>query len=383
MDDAKKAAADRLRSLIDQAGSKIEQLEPRTALARQRNEGALLIDIRESSEWADGSATHALKLSRGMLEMEIDRHAPDRDQPIILMCAGGDRSQLAARSLTELGYGQVASLAGGFNAWQQQRLPVDRSEDDADPWFRQRYARHLAMPAVGLAGQETLRKAHVAIIGAGGLGSPVALYLAAAGVGQLTLIDGDRVERSNLQRQILHADHLVGHPKVHSAAARLHALNPTVRLHPYAERLDESNIDALLASVDLVVDGSDNFPTRYLVNRYCVEQALPMIYGAVMEFSGQVAVFEPSSGSACYRCLFPEPPAPEDAPNCSQAGVLGVMPGIVGCLQANEALKVLLDLGDTLKDRLLLIDGLGGRFREVRLRPDPACQDCGSGGARP
>ncbi|MGY6587234.1 MAG: molybdopterin-synthase adenylyltransferase MoeB [Wenzhouxiangella sp.] len=366
--------------MIDRAGSAIEQLDPQTALARQREDGALLIDVRESWEWADGSARNALKLSRGMLEMVIDRHAPDRDQPIILMCAGGDRSQLAARSLSELGYRKLANLAGGFNAWQQQGLPVDRADDEGDPWFRQRYARHLAMPKVGLAGQQTLKRAHVAIIGAGGLGSPVALYLAAAGVGQLTLIDGDRVERSNLQRQILHADHLVGHRKVDSAAARLHELNPTVRVHPEAQRLTESNIDALLGPADLVIDGSDNFPTRYLVNRYCVDRGLPMVYGAVMEFSGQVAVFDTASGGACYRCLFPEPPAPEDAPNCSQAGVLGVMPGIIGCLQAIEALKQLLNLGEPLTDRLLLVDGLAGRFREIRLRRDPACPDCGGQG---
>ncbi|MGY6630867.1 MAG: molybdopterin-synthase adenylyltransferase MoeB [Wenzhouxiangella sp.] len=377
MDDERKAAADRLRAFIDQAGSDIEQIDPPTALARQAHEGALLIDIRESWEWANGSAEHALKLSRGLLELEIDRHAANRDQSIILMCAGGDRSQLAARSLKQLGYRKVANLVGGFNAWQQQGLPVAGPEDDADPWFRQRYARHLAMPSVGLAGQERLRQAHVAVIGAGGLGSPVALYLAAAGVGRLTLIDGDRVERSNLQRQILHADHLVGHLKVESASARLHALNPTIELTPHAVRLDETNVGTLLAPVDLVIDGSDNFPTRYLVNRYCADHGLPMVYGAVMEFSGQVAVFDPASGGACYRCLFPESPAPEDAPNCSEAGVLGVMPGIVGCLQANEALKLLLGLGESLKDRLLLIDGLGGRFREIRLRPDPSCRDCG------
>ncbi len=377
MDDERKAAAERLRSLLDQAGSGIEQIDPPTALARQRTHGALLIDIRETWEWADGSAEGALKLSRGTLEMTIDQHAPDQDQAIILMCAGGDRSRLAARSLVELGYRQVASLAGGFNAWQEQGLPVDAPEANPDPWFHQRYARHLAMPRVGLAGQQSLGQAHVGLIGAGGLGSPVALYLAAAGVGKITLIDGDRVERSNLQRQILHADHRVGHLKVDSAAERLHELNPTVSVQTHAERLEETNIDRLLESVDLVVDGSDNFPTRYLVNRFCVENGLPMVYGAVMEFSGQVAVFDGSHGGACYRCLFPEPPAPEDAPNCSQAGVLGVMPGIVGCLQANEVLKILLDLDGSLKNRLLLIDGLEGRFREIRLHPDPSCPDCG------
>lgn len=364
-----------MRQHLDGLSTEVEQIDPETARARA-GQGAIIIDVREREEWADGSAEDALRITRGMLELELPNRLPDVDQPLILMCAGGDRSQLSAQSLKTLGYPNVANLRGGFNAWKAAGLPVVGVDDELSPG-RGRYLRHLAIPEVGQAGQARLGKARVVIIGAGGLGSPAALYLAAAGVGHLTLIDADRVERSNLQRQVVHSDHLVGHLKVESAAQRLHALNPDIVIEPVAQRLDEQNAEALLADADVVVDGSDNFPTRYLLNRICLKLGKPLVYAAVLRFSGQLAVFDPrEEGRACYRCLFPEPPLPEDSPNCAEAGVLGVMPGIMGCLQAAETIKLILGLGQVLNGELLLFDALGMTFRKIRLVRDPACPDC-------
>jgi sulfur-carrier protein adenylyltransferase/sulfurtransferase len=371
----KKAASDRLREHIDGLNADITQLDPADALSMAGN-GAIIIDIREREEWAEGSAEGARLITRGMLELEVVERIPDLDQPLILMCAGGDRSQLSARTLKTLGYSQVANLRGGFNAWRAAGLPV-MSVDVATDSSRSRYLRHLTMPEVGEEGQARLGRARVVIVGAGGLGSPASLYLAAAGVGHLTLIDADRVERSNLQRQIVHSDHLVGHLKVESAAQRLHELNPDIVVKTVAERLVEANADQLLREADVVIDGSDNFPTRYLLNRVCRKLAKPLIYAAVLRFTGQLAVFDGRDPeSACYRCLFPEPPLPEDSPNCAEAGVLGVMPGIMGCLQASETLKLILGLGQPLSGQLLLFDALSGDFRKLRLVPDPACPDC-------
>lgn len=373
--------ADRLKRYLAEARSRARSLDPTEARAAQ-DDDAVVVDIRESWETEAGLPAGALAIERGRLELEIGRHVPDADRTIVLVCAAGDRSALSALSLEAMGYRQVFNLAGGFQAWCEAGLPVERPRG-LDDRARARYLRHLAIENVGEAGQRRLLDGRVFIAGAGGLGSPAALYLAAAGVGRITLVDDDRVERSNLQRQILHSDHLVGHPKTESAAARLHALNPDVRVDTRAVRIDERNVDELISGHDVIIDGSDNFPTRYALNDACVRAGRPMVYGAVLRFAGQVGVFRAGDGeSPCYRCLFPQPPAPEDAPSCAEAGVLGVMPGVIGTLQAVEALKLLLGIGDTLVSRLLHYDALTARFRETRLVRDPECGICASARAR-
>jgi sulfur-carrier protein adenylyltransferase/sulfurtransferase len=376
LSDASNEKADRLGRYLDrlrQRVRKVSSVQARDMLG----EGALIIDIRESWETIEGTIPGALLIERGMLELDIGQHVPETDRTLILMCAGGDRSAMSTEALSSLGYEQVFNLEGGYNAWRASGLPVTRPAllDEA---ARGRYSRHLALPEVGESGQRRLLESRVIIIGAGGLGSPAALYLAAAGVGHITLVDHDVVERSNLQRQILHSDHLVGHAKTESAAQRLHALNPDIEIRTIAARLGEGNAEELLSGHDVVLDGSDNFPTRYLLNDTCIHLSLPLVYGAVMRFAGQVAVFHPSAGDeACYRCLFPEPPLAEDAPNCAEAGVLGVMPGIIGTLQATETLKLLLGVGRPLISRLVHFDALAGNFRTTRLVPDPDCPACG------
>ncbi|HEX7814954.1 molybdopterin-synthase adenylyltransferase MoeB [Dyella sp.] len=353
----------------------VEEIPPVEALARQAR-GALLIDVREDDERATGLATGALGISRGFLELRIEQQEPSRDRQVLLMCGSGQRSLLAAEALQRMGYTQVASVAGGFGRWKTEGLPVSAGTLDTDA--AERYARQLRLPQVGQAGQAKLGQAKVALLGAGGLGAPAALYLAAAGIGQLTLIDDDRVERSNLHRQVVHADARVGMLKTESARMALNALNPRINVVPYSERLQAHNVERLLQGHDLVVDGSDNFPARYLIAAAVQRLRLPMIYGAVERFTGQVSVFDPRRvDSPCYRCLFPEPPAAADAPNCSEAGVLGVLPGIVGLLQATEALKLILGIGEPLVGRLLSFDTLGMRFRETRLPRDPQCPGCG------
>lgn len=340
------------------------------------DEGAVIIDIRESWELGDGTVPGAKVIERGMLEMNIGDHLDDSNQPVVLMCDGGNRSLMSAQALRKMGYGNVSSLEGGFTAWREAGLPTTRPRV-LDESARSRYLRHLAIAEVGESGQQKLLDSRVFIVGAGGLGSPAALYLAAAGVGRITLIDNDRVERSNLQRQILHSDHLVGHPKTESAAQRLNALNPDIEIITIDERLGDENVDELVSGQDVIIDGSDNFPTRYLLNDACIRQSLPLVYGAVLRFAGQVGVFRAGDGQApCYRCLFPEPPAPEDSPNCAEAGVLGVMPGVIGALQATETLKLLLDIGEPLVSRLLTYDALAGTFRATRLVRDPECAWC-------
>ncbi|HEY9133338.1 MAG TPA: molybdopterin-synthase adenylyltransferase MoeB [Dyella sp.] len=354
---------------------RIEEVSPGEALARQAR-GALLIDVREDDERATGLATGALGISRGFLELRIEQHEPDRDRSILLICGSGQRSLLAAEALQRMGYTRIASVAGGFGRWKAEGLPISAGTLDTDT--AERYARQLRLPQVGEAGQAKLGQAKVALLGAGGLGAPAALYLAAAGVGQITLIDDDRVERSNLHRQVVHADARVGMLKTESARMALNALNPRVTVNLCSERLQADSVERLLQGHDLVIDGADNFPARYLVAAAVQRLKMPMIYGAVERFAGQVSVFDPRrNDSPCYRCLFPEPPAAEDAPNCSEAGVLGVLPGIVGLLQATEALKLILGLGEPLVGRLLSFDTLAMQFREARLRRDPACPGCG------
>lgn len=362
-------------SWLAQLRQHIPEIAPAEAPARQAR-GALLIDVREDNERADGSPVGALGLSRGFLELRIEQHAIDRDQEILLICGSGQRSLLAAESLQRMGYRQVHSVAGGFNRWKADGLPVARGALDADA--AERYARQLRLPQVGEAGQARIAAARIVMLGAGGLSSPAALYLAAAGVGQLTLIDDDRVERSNLHRQVIHTDARVGMSKAESARLTLAALNPRVRVETREERLRAENVESLLAGHDLVIDGADNFPARYLVAAASRRLGMPMIYGAVERFTGQVSTFDPRRvDSPCYRCLFPEPPSAAEAPNCSEAGVLGVLPGLVGLLQATEALKLVLDLGEPLVGRLLHVDALAMRFRETRLRRDPDCPGCG------
>lgn len=356
---------------------RIEEISPSEALARQAR-GALLVDVREDDERASGLATGALGISRGFLELRIEQHEPDRERPILLICGSGQRSLLAAEALQRMGYTHIASVAGGFGRWKSEGLPISAGALDTDA--AERYARQLRLPQVGEAGQAKLGQAKIALLGAGGLGAPAALYLAAAGVGQITLIDNDRVERSNLHRQVVHADARVGMLKTESARIALNALNPRITVQLCSERLQADSVERLLHGHDLVIDGADNFPARYLIAAAAQRLKMPMIYGAVERFVGQVSVFDPRrDDSPCYRCLFPEPPAAEDAPNCSEAGVLGVLPGIVGLLQATEALKLILGLGEPLVGRLLSFDALAMQFRQARLFRDSACPGCGPG----
>lgn len=352
------------------------EIDPAEALERQRA-GALLLDVREEDERAAGFAAGSVGLPRGLIESRIAELAPDPQRAILAICAGGQRSLRAVETLRALGYANCRSVSGGFVRWKAEGLPVEQGVLDADS--AERYARHLVLPEVGVAGQRRLARSRVALVGAGGLGAPASLYLVAAGVGHLTLIDDDRVERSNLQRQVVHADARIGMPKTASAKLALNALNPAVRIDTFEQRLCAANVERLLHGHDVVVDGADNFPTRYLLSAASRQLRIPLVYGAVHRFSGQVCVFDPRrADSPCYRCLFPQPPAAAEAPNCSEAGVLGVLPGIVGLLQASETLKLLLDIGTPLTGRLLCHDALAGTFRELRLPRDPDCPGCGT-----
>ncbi len=368
--------ANRLQQLREQ----IPLIAPAEAL-RQAAAGALLLDVREAEEIAQGTPETARTIGRGYLEMRIEALATDRDQPILLMCAATTRSMLAADDLRQMGYRRVAVVAGGFNRWKDEGLPYVLPETP-DRDALQRYARQVVLPELGQAGQTRLARARVLLVGAGGLGSPAALYLAAAGVGTLGLVDHDKVDRSNLHRQVLHRDDRVGMAKTESARRTLEALNPSIRVQTHELRLDASCVEDVLGGYEVVVDGSDNFPTRYLVNDACIKLGLPNVYGAVQGFEGQVSVFG-AGGQPCYRCLFAEPPAPEHAPNCNEAGVLGVVPGIIGLLQALEVIKLVTGIGEPLIGRLLLFDGLSTRLREVRLSADPTCRYCSSGSEFP
>ena len=359
-----------------ETGAGVREIDPVEALARQKAM-ALLLDVREDDERASGMPSGAVGIARAKIPEHIREIAADPRQEILTICGTGRRSLLAAQTLRELGYANVASVRGGLARWLAEGLPLDPGLIDADS--AERYARHLILPEVGVAGQTKLLAARVALVGAGGLGAPAALYLAAAGVGTLTLIDDDRVERSNLQRQVLHADARIGMRKTESAAIALRALNPKTHLQLRDERLSAANVEELIRDHDVVIDGADNFPTRYLLNAACLRLKIPLVYGAVHRFTGQVSVFDTRrADSPCYRCLFPEPPSAAEAPNCSEAGVLGVLPGIIGLLQATEAIKLVLGVGRTLAGRLLCYDALAAEFRELRLPRDPACPGCGA-----
>ncbi len=357
-------------------GGPIREIDPVEAVARQRD-SALLLDVREDAERAAGMPAGAIGLARAEIPARIREIAADPRREILTICGTGRRSLLVAQTLRKMGYANVASVRGGFARWRTEQLPI--AYIDLDASAAERYARHLTLPEVGAAGQKRLRSARVALIGAGGLGSPAALYLAAAGVGTLSLVDDDRVERSNLQRQILHADARVGMGKAESARLALNALNPDVRVELREERLRAANVEALIRNHDVVIDGADNFPTRYLLDAATRRLGIPLVYGAVHRFTGQVSVFDARrADSPCYRCLFAEPPRADEAPNCSEAGVLGVLPGVIGLLQATEAIKLVLGIGDTLVGRLLCYDALAARFHELRLTRDPACPGCGA-----
>ena len=356
---------------------RIDEVEPEAALGAM-GEGALLVDIREASEIADGSPKGALHVVRGFLEMRIAQLAGERDTPLFILCGSGARSLLAADSLQALGYAKVASVRGGFQAWRQRGLafevPVQLSEND-----RRRYARHLSIPEVGEAGQLKLKAAKVLLVGAGGLGSPAALYLAAAGVGTIGLVDDDVVDSSNLQRQIAHTEERVGMPKVDSARQALLALNATLEVRTHQLRIDAGNVEQVLGGYDVVVDGTDNFSARYLINDACVKLGLPNVHAAIFRFEGYLTVYSPGRhGGPCYRCSYPNPPPAELAPSCADAGVLGVLPGVVGVLQAVEALKLVLGIGAPLVGRVLSYDALQAEFSEYEVEPDPACKVCGT-----
>ena len=352
------------------------EIDPAEALVRQR-EGALLIDVRDDDERGAGTPAQSIGIARARIADAIAAVAADRKRMLLTICASGRRSLLARETLLELGYADVRSVRGGFERWRAEGLPVSAGLLDADA--AERYARHVVLPEVGVRGQLALGTARIALVGAGGLGSPAALYLVAAGVGRLTLVDDDRVERSNLQRQVVHAEARIGMPKTQSARIALEALNPRVDIATHETRLDAANVETLLAGHDVVIDGADNFPTRYLLDAACRQLRIPLVYGAVHRFSGQVSVFDARRvDSPCYRCLFPEPPSAAEAPNCSEAGVLGVLPGTIGMLQATEAIKLVLGEGRSLVGRLLCYDALAATFRELSLPRDPACPGCGA-----
>lgn len=338
--------------------------------------GVKLVDVREGEEYASGCIPGAVSVPRGYLEMRIDEKAR-RDEALVLYCQGGVRSVLAAKTLQDLGFTNVASMTGGYGRWTDRGYPVDRPFSMTREQ-KERYRRHLAIPEVGEAGQEKLLKARVLVMGAGGLGSPAALYLAAAGVGTLGLVDMDVVDLSNLQRQVIHTVERAGQPKTASAKAAIAALNPDVEVVAFQQRLTAQNVLEVLEGFDLVVDGGDNFPTRYLLNDACVMRHKPNVHGSVYRFEGQVTTFVPGQGP-CYRCLYPQPPPPDLSPSCAEAGVLGVLPGIIGLLQANEALKLVLGVGQPLVGRLVQFDGLTTRFLEMKVRRDPDCPVCAPG----
>jgi molybdopterin/thiamine biosynthesis adenylyltransferase/rhodanese-related sulfurtransferase len=360
--------------LLREARAEIREVSPREADALRADGRAVFVDVREAGEWELGHVPGARLVTKSHLEQEIEASVPDRSTPVVLYCAGGIRSLFAGRTLRAMGYRDVVSMSGGFDQWTSQGLPSTGSAGLTDEQKR-RYSRHLLIPEVGIDGQARLLGSRALLVGAGGLGSPAALYLAAAGVGTIGIVDFDVVDLSNLQRQILHTTSRVGEKKVVSATAAITALNPDVEVIAHDEVLGPSNVERLIAGYDVILDGTDTFETRYTLNDAAVAAGIPVIHASVFRFEGQLTTLVPFEGP-CYRCLYPAPPPPELAPGCSVAGVLGVVPGIMGLLQANEALKLLLEIGDPLVGRLLLFDALDGSFTELRMGRDPACPVC-------
>jgi molybdopterin/thiamine biosynthesis adenylyltransferase/rhodanese-related sulfurtransferase len=365
------------RELLARVKEEIDEIS--TIEAHERlasSEPPLFVDVREPDEWEEGHIPGAIHVTRGRLESRIEGLVPDKSRPLAVYCSVGSRSAFAAKALGEMGYTDVVNIAGGFTDWKRNGFEVTIPRVLSTEQ-RSRYSRHLLIPEVGEDGQQRLLDARVLLVGAGGLGSPASLYLAAAGVGTLGIVDEDVVDESNLQRQVVHSTDRLGEPKALSAKRTLEALNPDVRVVPYQERLTSENADRILGEGwDVIVDGADNFPTRYLVNDASVWHGIPVVHGSIFRFEGQVTTFIPGVGP-CYRCLFPSPPPPELAPSCAEGGVLGVLPGIIGSIQANEALKLILDRGETLAGRLLLFDALGTTLDEVTIRRDPDCPVCG------
>ena len=362
------------RELLSATKDQIREVDTAEADELRRRPGTVLLDIREVEEYEQGAVPGSVHITRGHLESKIEGRVPHRDTPLVVLCAGGTRSAFAAKTLEELGYADVVSVAGGFNRWK------DEGRDWTTPRSltaeqRNRYHRHLLLPEVGEEGQLELLDAKVLLLGAGGLGSPSALYLAAAGVGTVGIIDMDVVDESNLQRQILHNIDRVGERKVDSAKKTLTMLNPDVNVVTHDTRLGADNVMDLLGQYDIVVDGADNFPSRYLLNDAALKTGTPVVHGSIFRFEGQATVFKPHDGP-CYRCFVPEPPPAELAPSCAEAGVLGVLPGIVGSIQAMEAIKLILGLGDDLSGRLLTYDALEQSFRTYKIMRDPACPAC-------
>ena len=361
------------RDLLNAAKAEIKEIDPNDVAARLDH--FTLLDVREPEEYEQGAVPGAVHLPRGNLEFSVEGRLPDKNAPIAVYCAGGVRSAFATKTLQDLGYTDVVSIIGGFNKWKDEGLawttPRVLSADQ-----RNRYQRHLLLPEVGEKGQMRLLDSKVLLLGAGGLGSPAALYLAAAGVGTIGIIDMDVVDSSNLQRQILHNVDRIGMRKVDSAKMTLTAMNPDVKVLTYDARLGADNILDIIDGYDVIVDGTDNFPTRYLVNDAALVKNIPVVHGSIFRFEGQVTVFSPYVGP-CYSCMIPEPPPPELAPSCAEAGVLGVLPGIVGSIQAIETIKLLLELGDPLVGRLLTYDSMDESFRTFKVRRDPACPACG------
>jgi sulfur-carrier protein adenylyltransferase/sulfurtransferase len=365
------------RELLARVKEEIDEISTIEAQSlRESPDGPLFVDVREPDEWEEGHVPGAVHIPRGRLESRVEGLIPDKTRALAVYCSAGSRSAFAAKALADMGYSDVVSVAGGFTDWKRNGFEVTiprvlTSEQ------RTRYSRHLLIPEVGEEGQQRLLDARVLLIGAGGLGSPASLYLAAAGVGTLGIVDGDVVDESNLQRQIVHSTDRLGEPKVLSAKRTVEALNPDVRVVPFQERLTSENVERILGDGwDVIVDGADNFPTRYLVNDASVWHGIPVVHGSIFRFEGQVTVFSPGEGP-CYRCLYPQPPPPELAPSCAEGGVLGVLPGIIGSIQASEALKLVLNRGDTLAGRLLLFDALGTTLDEVTVRRNPDCPVCG------
>jgi molybdopterin/thiamine biosynthesis adenylyltransferase/rhodanese-related sulfurtransferase len=362
------------RELLTETKARIREVDTAAADEARTAPDAVVLDVREADEYEQGAIPGAVHIPRGNLESQIEGRVPDKDTPLIVHCAGGTRSAFAAETLTQLGYTDVVSVAGGFNKWKDEGR--DWSTPRAlTPDQRNRYQRHLLLPEVGVEGQLELLGARVLLLGAGGLGSPAALYLAAAGVGTIGIVDMDVVDESNLQRQILHNMDRIGERKVDSAKKSLTAMNPDVNVVTHDTRLDASNVVELLSQYDIVLDGADNFPSRYLLNDAALKVGVPVVHGSIFRFEGQVTVFKPYDGP-CYRCFVPEPPPAEMAPSCAEAGVLGVLPGIIGSIEALEVVKLILDLGDSLSGRLLAYDALEESFRTFKIRRDPECAAC-------
>ena len=364
------------RDLLAETKATIREVDTATAASTlDAAPDTVVLDVREADEYQQGALPGAVHIPRGFLESQIESRVPDHAAPVVVYCAGGTRSAFAAKTLADLGYTDVVSMAGGFNKWKNEgrdwSTPRTLSAEQ-----RNRYHRHLLLPEVGEEGQMKLLDAKVLLLGAGGLGSPAALYLAAAGVGTLGIVDMDVVDESNLQRQILHNIDRIGERKVDSAKKTLVGLNPDVNVVTYDVRLGADNVLDVIDGYDVIVDGTDNFPTRYLVNDAALLKKIPVVHGSIFRFEGQATVFAPYVGP-CYRCLIPEPPPPELAPSCAEAGVLGVLPGIIGSIQAMEAIKVILGLGDPLIGRLLAYDAQEESFRTFKVGRDPSCPACG------